>query len=196
MPTMAGMLSSIGPTLPRCGSAPSWMARSKAAAASLTRNAMAHTEGPCFSAKRWPKEPGSALMTKLMSPWECRVTFLLRCWATTGNPSRSNRLRSRVGSGAVYSTNSNPSVPMGLTSAMTGLRREIDLVSIVTNGELTETASREFSALSAVSLVQYRELGDRGVLFHELRPDHPGMAGDGRPGGKPRAFGRGSHGAH
>ena len=47
---------------------------------------MAHTEGPCACAKRWPKEPGSALMTKLMSPCECSVTFLLRCRATTGKP--------------------------------------------------------------------------------------------------------------
>ena len=114
MPTIAGILSSIGPTCERCGSAPSCTARSNAAAASLTRKAMAQTDGPCACANRCPNEPGSALITKLMSPWECSVTFLLRCRATTGKPSRSNRLRSSCGSGAVYSTNSNPSVPIGL----------------------------------------------------------------------------------
>ena len=86
MPTMAGMLSSMGPTLPRCGSAPSATARSNAAAASLTRNAMAQTEGPCAWANFCPNEAGSALMTKLMSPWLCSVTFLLRWRATTGKP--------------------------------------------------------------------------------------------------------------
>src|SRR5678815_3595337 len=197
------MLSSMGPTLPRCGSAPSWMARSKAAAASLTRKPMAHTEGPCACAKRWPKESGSALMMKLMSPWECSVTFLLRCCATTGKPSRSNRLRSSCGSGAAYSTNSKPSVPIGLaatlvlkTSATTGLRREIDLVSIVTNGASPETPSREISALPAVGVVQYREFGDRGRLFHELRLVDTGMACHGGACGKPRLVGRRGHRAH
>src|SRR6186713_2407443 len=199
MPTIAGMFSSMGPTVERCGSAPSWMARSNAAAASLTRNAIAQTDGPCAWAKRCPKEPGSALMTKLMSPCECRVTFLLRCCATTGNPSRSNRLRSSWGSGAVYSTNSKPSVPMGLAtleSAMTGLRTKIDLVSIVTNGARPETASREISALPAVGIVQYRQFGDRGGLFHELRLVDTGMACHGGACGKPRLVGRRGHRAH
>src|SRR5690349_3584980 len=199
MPTMAGMLSSIGPTLPRCGSAPSWMARSKAAAASRTRNPMAQTDGPCACAKRCAKESGSALMMKLMSPCECSVTFLLRWWATTGKPSRSNRLRNSWGSGAVYSTNSKPSVPIGLEtlgSAMTGLRTKIDLVSIVTNGAPPETPSGEISPLPAVGAVQYRELGDRGRLLHELRIVDPGMARDGGPGGKPGPLGRRGHCAH
>src|SRR5688572_23967595 len=198
MPTIAGMLSSIGPTCERCGSAPSWMARSKAAAASRTRNAMAHTDGPCAWANRCPKEPGSALTTKLMSPCECSVTFLLRCRATTGKPRRSNRLRSSWGSGAVYSTNSNPSVPIGFVSeiwAITGLRLKIDLVSIVTNGTSPETASREISAVPAFGPVKYRQFGDRGGLLPELRAFDSGMARHGRPGCQSRPVRRRSHGA-
>src|SRR4030095_7565450 len=152
---------------------------------------MAQTEGPCACANCWPKEPCSAFMTKLMSPCECSVTFLLRCRATTGKPRRSNRLRSNCGSGAVYSTNSNPSVPIGLKdgelmelSATTGLRNEIDLVSIVTNAATPETASGEISALPAVRAVQYGQLGDRGGLLPEFRAVDPGMARDGGPGGE------------
>ena len=68
MPSIAGMWSSIGPTWVSTGFAPSSSARRKAAAASRTRKAIAQAEGPCARAKRWPKPPGSALMTKLMSP--------------------------------------------------------------------------------------------------------------------------------
>src|ERR1700754_3091515 len=170
MPTMAGMFSSIGPTLPRCGSAPSATARANAAAASATRNPIAHTDGPCAAANRWPKEYGSALMMKLMSPWECSVTFLLRWRAVTGKPRRSKRLRSSCGSGAVYSTNSKPSVPIGLlwgllgglpwvlleeVAAISGLRDEIDLVSIVTNDATAKTPLGEISPLPAVGAVQH-----------------------------------------
>ncbi len=76
---------------------------------------MAQADGPCCWAKRWPKLPGSALMMKLMSPCLCSVTFLLRWRAATGKPMRSNSVRSSSGSGAVYSTNSKPSVPIGLS---------------------------------------------------------------------------------
>ena len=55
-------------------------------------------------------------MTKLMSPCRCSVTFLLRWRAVTGNPMRANSARSCSGSGAVYSTNSKPSVPIGLSN--------------------------------------------------------------------------------
>ena len=77
---------------------------------------MAQADGPCARANPCAKEAGSALMMKLISPWRCSVTFLERCRATTGKPSRSNRLRSSCGSGAVYSTNSKPSVPIGLSA--------------------------------------------------------------------------------
>src|SRR5713226_9568567 len=77
---------------------------------------MAHAEGPCSRANAWANESFSALMMKLTSPWVCRVTFFDRCRATTGKPSRSNRMRNSCGSGAVYSTNSKPSVPIGFDS--------------------------------------------------------------------------------
>src|ERR1041384_3896516 len=133
-----------------------------------------------------------------MPPCECSVTFLLRWRATTGNPNRSNRLLSNWGSGAVYSTNSNPSVPMGLVSnenlaAITGLRREIDLVSIVTNEHAYETPLGEFSPLPAVGLVQYREWGDRRCVLFAFRPLDSRMARHGRSGRQSRAFRGGSH---
>src|SRR5688572_6177003 len=76
---------------------------------------MAQAEGPCLRAKDCAKEPGSALIRKLISPCACRVTFFERWRATTGNPRRSNKLRSTSGSGAVYSTHPKPSVPIGLS---------------------------------------------------------------------------------
>src|SRR6476469_4411136 len=52
---------------------------------------------------------------KLISPWRWRVTSL-RLWrATAGKPIFVNRSRRSCGSGAVYSTNSNPSVPIGFS---------------------------------------------------------------------------------
>src|SRR5688572_11281418 len=116
MPSIAGMRSSIGPTSVSTGFAPRETARRNAAAASFTRNAIAQAEGPCARANCWPKPPGSALMTKLMSPWRCSVTFLLRWRAATGKPMRANSDRRSSGSGAVYSTNSKPSVPIGLSN--------------------------------------------------------------------------------
>src|SRR6185503_18404507 len=115
MPSIAGICSSIGPTRVSTGFAPRSMQRLYAAAASFTRKAIAHADGPCSRAKCWPKLSGSALMMKLMSPCLCNVTFLLRCRAVTGKPSRWNSVRSSSGSGPVYSTNSKPSVPTGLS---------------------------------------------------------------------------------
>src|SRR3954470_8798097 len=54
-------------------------------------------------------------MMKLQSPCLCRVTFLLLCRATSGNPILVNKERNSSMSGAVYSTNSNPSVPIGFS---------------------------------------------------------------------------------
>ena len=48
----------------------------------------------------------------------CSVTFLERCRATAGNPMLSNSRRSNSGSGAAYSTNSKPSVRIGLVVFM------------------------------------------------------------------------------
>src|SRR5687768_13119548 len=120
MPSIAGMCNSIGPTRVSTGFAPRSMQRLYAAAASFTRKAIAQAEGPCSRAKCWPKLSGSALMMKLMSPCRCSVTFLLRCRAVTGKPSRSNSVRSSSGSDAVYSTNSNPSVPAGFSRGLRG----------------------------------------------------------------------------
>src|SRR3954466_13835929 len=43
------------------------------------------------------------------------MTFFERCRAAATNPIRSNSAASWAGSGPVYSTNSNPSVPVGLS---------------------------------------------------------------------------------
>ena len=116
MPSIAGMFSSIGPTLVATGFAPSATARSKACLASTTRNAMAQAHGPCSSAKRRAKLSGSALTTKLTSPWRYSVTSFERCCATAANPMVSNSRQSFSGSVEAYSTNSKPSVPIGLSS--------------------------------------------------------------------------------
>src|SRR5436305_842886 len=89
---------------------PESFARRKARAASRTRNAMAQADGPCARAKACAKDSGSALMMKLIPPWRWSVTFFERWRATAGKPSRSKSVRSSCGSGAVYSTNSKPSV--------------------------------------------------------------------------------------
>src|SRR6202050_1592655 len=75
---------------------------------------MAHAHGPCARANLCAKLSCSALMMKLMSPCRCSVTFFERCRATAGRPMFSNRRRSDSGSGAAYSTNSKPSVRIGL----------------------------------------------------------------------------------
>src|SRR5215203_6671724 len=54
-------------------------------------------------------------MTKLQSPCLCSVTFLLLCRATSGKPILVKSDRRSSISGAVYSTNSNPSVPIGFS---------------------------------------------------------------------------------
>src|SRR3546814_2230776 len=66
-------------------------------------------------AKLWAKLSGSALRMKLMSPWRYSVTFFERCRATATKPMRSNSAASFSGSGAAYSMNSKPSVPMGFS---------------------------------------------------------------------------------
>src|SRR5574343_1164084 len=81
---------------------------------------MAHTLGPCRRAKRWAKLSGSALMMKLMPPWRYSVTFLWRCLATGLKPMCSNSAPMAAGSGAAYSMNSKPSVPMGLSQGVLG----------------------------------------------------------------------------
>src|SRR6478609_7761074 len=55
-------------------------------------------------------------MTKLQSACLCSVTFLLLCRATSGKPIFVKSERSSSISGAVYSTNSKPSVPIGFSS--------------------------------------------------------------------------------
>src|SRR5580700_2340906 len=94
---------------------------------------MAQTEGPCSRAKAWAKLSGSALRMKLTSPCLYSVTFFERCRAAATNPICSNSARNCCGSGPVYSTNSNPSVPIGLShkscgaglSLIAGLRKRL-----------------------------------------------------------------------
>src|SRR5205814_681816 len=63
---------------------------------------------------------GSAFRMKLTSPCLYSVTFFERCRAAATNPICSNSAASCCGSGPVYSTNSNPSVPIGLSQRSCG----------------------------------------------------------------------------
>src|ERR1700693_686830 len=76
---------------------------------------MAQTEGPCSRAKACAKLSGSALRMKLTSPCLYSVTFFERWRAAATNPIRSNSAPNCCGSGPGYSTNSNPSVTIGLS---------------------------------------------------------------------------------
>src|SRR4051812_46640177 len=60
-------------------------------------------------------------MIKLQSPCLCSVTFLLLCRATSGKPIFAKSERKSSVSGAVYSTNSKPSVPIGFSRPRTVL---------------------------------------------------------------------------
>ena len=79
---------------------------------------MAQALGPWRRAKPWAKDSGSPLTRKLTSPWRHRVTSLARWRATGWKPRVSNRPASAAVSGAVYSTNSKPSVPAGLSQRL------------------------------------------------------------------------------
>ncbi len=83
---------------------------------------MAQMLGPCRRAKRCAKESGSALTMKLISPWRYSNTFLCRCLAMAVKPMRSNSAPMATGSGAAYSMNSKPSVPIGLSQGVNCMR--------------------------------------------------------------------------
>src|SRR3546814_4808139 len=68
MPSIAGMLSSIGPALPSTGVAPLSIVSLSALAASCTLKAMALADGPCIERKLAACPDGSILRMKLMSP--------------------------------------------------------------------------------------------------------------------------------
>src|SRR3954454_16877851 len=80
---------------------------------------MAQAQGPCTRWKAWAKLSGSAFRMKLTSPCRQSVTCLLRWCATARKPSWVNSASSAGRSGPVNSTNSKPSVPIGLASEMT-----------------------------------------------------------------------------
>ncbi len=111
MPSIAGQPRPLAVT----SVAPRPSARAWAAAASLTRKAMATALGPCSLEKSAAWLSSWALIRKLMSPWRWRVMSCVRCLATAGKPNLANRSRSSWGSGAAYSTNSKPSVPIGFS---------------------------------------------------------------------------------
>ncbi len=111
------MFSSIGPERESKPQAPRSSARLYAAAASCTRNAIAQIDGPCSRAKRCANESGSALRMKLTPPCRYSVTRLCRCLATALKPICSNSAPIAAGSGAAYSMNSKPSVPIGFGQA-------------------------------------------------------------------------------
>src|SRR5689334_8200883 len=77
---------------------------------------MAQAEAPCTRWKDCAKLSGSALTTKLMSPWRQSVTRFERWRATGAKPSEAKVASSCAVSGPVNSTNSKPSVPIGLRS--------------------------------------------------------------------------------
>src|ERR1700716_1650057 len=64
------------------------------------------------------KAVGSALTMKLISPCRYRETSFDRCRAMRLNPMVSNNRPSSAVSGAVYSTNSNPSVARGFVDSL------------------------------------------------------------------------------
>ena len=59
---------------------------------------------------------------KLTPPWRYSVTFLCRCLAIATKPMLSNKQPSAAGSGAAYSTNSKPSVPIGFSQGVNCMR--------------------------------------------------------------------------
>src|ERR1700737_4937525 len=81
---------------------------------------MAQALGPWSRANCWARLLGSALTMKLISPCRYRETSFDRCRATRLNPMVSNNRPSSAVSGAVYSTNSNPSVARGFASSLKG----------------------------------------------------------------------------
>ena len=54
----------------------------------------------------------------MISPCRYSVTCLWRCLAIALNPIRSNTTAIAPGSGAAYSMNSNPSVPIGFSQGV------------------------------------------------------------------------------
>ncbi|MNC56338.1 hypothetical protein D3C75_1059270 [compost metagenome] len=101
----------MGPTRLRYGWPPNWLARSSACLPSRTRRAVAHSDGPWASKKLWAKEYGSALSTRLMSPWRSRLTFFERWRPASTKPRRVSHWPSWApcASSTANSRNSMPS---------------------------------------------------------------------------------------
>src|SRR5580704_5329303 len=149
---------------------------------------MAQAQGPWARAKPCAKDASSALMMKLISPCAWRVTFFERWRATTGNPRRSNSVRRPCGSGAAYSTNSKPSVPIGLSkSSVMAVLQSALLVTIATIIRLSPPAAnprhaeagpiaRELSAVSPLGTNESCKHRHRRGLPRALRPLHFRMA--------------------
>src|SRR5437868_2628239 len=75
-------------------------------------------------------------MMKLQSACLCNVTFLLLCRATSGKPIFVNSERRSSMSGAVYSTNSKPSVPIGLAKPVAVFSATCVAISVSFEGQL------------------------------------------------------------
>ena len=158
MPTIAGMLSSIGPD------AAAMRLRAERHGALECRGRVPHAER--HGAHGRPMRLRELLGERIRLGIDDEVDVALGMQrdvlaAMTGDHRESPAARTgcaaAAGSGAVYSTNSKPSVPMGFRvwsqkwqpSLASG--REIDLVSIVTNdARATKLHLGEFSALPAV----------------------------------------------
>src|SRR5258707_10645698 len=116
---------------------------------------MAQTLGPCTRAKPCAKLSGSPLTMKFTSPWRNSETSLERCLATFTKPMLSNSRPSASGSGAVYSTNSKPSVPMGFAVSASRTLASLMLAIIDLQPELVSYVTIMPSSLQALELEKF-----------------------------------------
>src|SRR3954447_23332728 len=111
-------------------------------------------------------------MMKLQSACLCRVTFLLLCRATSGKPIFVNSERRSSMSGAVYSTNSKPSVPIGLSRP----RIVFSGASVAISGLLCAATALRAAAFQGAKLPRVRaprtpEWGRSRAPTREAAPD-------------------------
>src|SRR5260221_13298083 len=116
---------------------------------------MAQTVGPCPRAKPCATVSGSPLTMEFTSPWRNSETSLERCLATFTKPMLSNSRPSASGSGAVYSTNSKPSVPMGFVVSASRTLASLMLAIIDLQPELVSYVTIMPSSLQALELEKF-----------------------------------------
>ena len=84
--------------------------------ASATRKAIDSAQGPWAATKSLAVAVGLRIDQKLISPWRYSVTFLERWRPPAQNPWARTARAIPQDSGCAYSTNSKPSVPIGLSA--------------------------------------------------------------------------------